>query len=222
MATVGKDLEDSAGRPYRPVLGEDSSGNKYVLKTNTSGQTEVVGVAGTATIGKVGILKEVRVTTVIQTATGGAYAANEIVGSDECTTTATAEWVFAEVGSANGAYGYIAGATVISESESITPRLTLFLFNAAPTSAVAGSAANTAPDSADLAKYIGKIDFPAMESLGTTDSTTTVSPSTVGNIPLVFKCAAAADDLHGILVTRDIFTQTDGDDMTIILTVEQY
>jgi len=69
---------------------------------------------------------------------------------------------------------------------------------------------------------VGKIDFPALESLGTTDSTATATPSTVGNLPLAFKCAAGADDLFGILVTRVAFTQTAGDDMTVILLVEQY
>jgi len=202
-----RQITDDAGADV-----SDDTANAIRVMTVTPG-----GVSATPTI-----IKEVRVTTVIQTATGGAYAANEIVGSDECTATATAEWLFAAVARENGAYGYITGATIVSESESITPRLTLFLFNAAPTSTVAGSAANTAPDAGDLAKYIGKIDFPAMESLGTTDSTATVSPSTVGNLPMVFKCAAGADDLYGILVTRDVFTQTDTDDMTIILTVEQF
>ncbi len=171
--------------------------------------------------GVTGTLKEVRVTTVID-ASDGAYAVNDVVGSDNCTATATEDWLFAAIAREDGAFGYITGATIVSESESVTPRLTLFLFNATPTSVLADNAANTAPDSADLAKYIGKIDFPAMNSLGTTDSTATASPSTIGNLPLVFKCASGADDLHGILVTRDIFTQTATDDITIILTVEQW
>jgi len=54
MATVATAKFDSDGRPYRPVLGEDSSGNKYVLITNSSGQLEIVLVSGTAAIGLVG------------------------------------------------------------------------------------------------------------------------------------------------------------------------
>lgn len=52
MATIGTGLFDSHGRPYRDAVGEDSSGNKYVLITNSSGQLEVVLVAGTAAFGK--------------------------------------------------------------------------------------------------------------------------------------------------------------------------
>jgi hypothetical protein len=84
------------------------------------------------------------------------------------------------------------------------------------------NAANTAPDSADLAKIVGSINFASMESLGTTDSMAIATPNTMGsNLPLPFKCAADADDLFGVLVTRTVFTQTPGDDMTIILLVER-
>jgi hypothetical protein len=75
---------------------------------------------------------------------------------------------------------------------------------------------------ADLANYIGKIDFPAMEDLGTGDSEAIATPSTVGGLPLAFECASAADDLIGILVNRDAFTQVAGKEMRVVLTVEQY
>ena len=172
--------------------------------------------------GNVGTIKEVRVTTAIDTSDDGAFAANDVVGNDDCCTTTATFITFSEVVRANGEYGYITSALIVSESESVTPQLTLFLFNAGPTSELRSNFANTAPDSADLAKYIGKIDFPALESLGTTDSHSLASPSTVGNLPLAFKCASGSDDLFGILVTRSIFTQTDTDDMTIVLLIEQY
>jgi len=167
-------------------------------------------------------LKEVRDTKAIETTVGGAFGANEVISEDECTTTALAAvWTFSAVTRKNAGFGYIVGATIGSESESVTPRLTLFLFNTAPSSSLESGSANTAPDCDDYDKYIGKIDFPAMESLGTTGSVATVSPSTAGGLPLAFKCETV-DDIYGILVTRDAFTQTDGDDMTIILLIEQY
>lgn len=195
--------------------------------------TGIVLAAGTAEIGKLaagaarigtvsGVLKEVRVTKAIDAALG-AYAANDVISEEDCSNVGpSSDWDFLAVARANGEYGVIVGASIISESESVTPRLTLFLFNAAPTgSNLIDNAANTAPDSADLAKYVGKIDFPALESLGTTDSVSIATPSTVGNLPLAFKCAAT-DDLFGILVTRDVFTQTPTDDITIVLLIEQY
>jgi len=167
----------------------------------------------------VGRIKTIRTTKVIDGGIG-AYAANDVVSNEDCCSTTATAWTFAKVAEGNGRGGYITAATVVSESESITPRLTLFLFNVLPTSNLIDNAANTAPDCADLAKYIGKIDFAALESLGTTDSTVTATPSTVGGLPLGFTCAADNDDIFGILVTRDAFTQTAGDDMTVILTVE--
>jgi len=178
--------------------------------------------AGTNRIGQVsGTIKEVRVTKALD-ASAGAYAANDVLSEDDTNGQGT-DWDFDGVGRTNGAYGLVIGAIAISESESVTPRLTLFLFNAAPTSELDDNAANTAPDAADLAKVVGRIDFPAMDSLGTTDSLAVATPNTpASNLPLPFKCASGDDALYGILVTRDAFTQTAGDDMTIILLVEQY
>ena len=167
-----------------------------------------------------GTLKQVSVTKALD-ATGGAYSANDVLSEDDTASAGTA-WTFAAIAREDGAAGYITKAEIISESEGVTPRITLFVFSATPTSELDDNAANTAPDSADLANYIGRIDVAALESLGTTDSNAVATPSTVGNLPLAFKCASDADDLFVIAVTRDIFTQTAGDDLTIRLTCEQF
>ena len=168
-----------------------------------------------------GVLKEVRVTKALE-ALGSSYSANDVLSETDTNTEGTA-WTFDAVAQANGSYGYIVGAIAVSESESVTPRLTLFLFNTIPTGCeLDDNAANTAPDATDLAKYIGRIDFPAMDSVGTTDSNAVATPSTYGNLPLPFKCVAADDAIYGVLVTRDAFAQTATDDMTIVLLVEQY
>ncbi len=174
--------------------------------------TVAIGVGGSVPA----VIKRVSLTKAI---TGGAEGANDVL-SESATNSVGTSWLFAIVARSNGGSGYITKAEAISESEGVTPRLTLFLFNATPTSELDDNAANTAPDSNDLAKYIGSIDFPALESLGTTDSVSIATPSTVGNLPLSFTCASGADDLYGVLVTRDIFTQTAGDDLTIVLTTE--
>jgi len=207
-----------------PNFQDDSLlGRLRDIYTNISGLlTDIVLAARTARIGTVsGVLKEIRTSKVIDGGLG-AYAANDVVSNEDCCATTAVCWTFTEVVRANGEHGYITGAIIDSESESVTPRLTLYLFNATPTSNLIDNAANTAPDCADILKYVGKIDFPALESLGTTDSTAIATPSTVGNLPLPFKCATADDNLYGILVTRDVFTQSAGDDIYITLPVEQY
>ena len=166
-----------------------------------------------------GVLKEVRVAKAID-ASIGAYTANDVVNDDDCSVTAT-YWTFAAVARANDGYGAIVGATIFSESESVTPRLTLYLFNAAPTGELTDNSANTNPIKTDRAKYIGQIDFPALESVGTAASVAIASPSTVGNLPLLFK-TVTVDDIYGVLVTRDAFTQTATDDIEIVLLIEQY
>jgi len=161
----------------------------------------------------------VTVTTTKALASASAYHAEDVLSESA---SAGTDWDFDTVGKVNGGTGYIVKAQAICETTAVTPRLTLFLFNAASTSAVNDHAANTALVHADLANYIGKIDFGAMEDLGTGDSEVVASPSTTGNLPLAYNCASADDALYGILVTRDVFTNTATNDMTIKLVVEQY
>ncbi len=159
-------------------------------------------------------IKSVKVTKALGAAT--VYHAEDVIS--EHTTTGTV-YTFSAIGKVDGGSGYIVGARVNSETTSVTPRLTWYLFNAAPSTNKNDHAANTAPTNADLGFYIGSIDFPALEDLGGT-SAAFCTPSTVGGLPLPFTCATNADDLLGILVTKDAFTQTAGDDMTVTLTVE--
>jgi hypothetical protein len=163
----------------------------------------------------------VRVSTTKACASATAYHAEDVL-SESASNGVGTDWDFAAVAKVNGGSGYIVKAQAVCETTAVTPRLTLFLFNAVPTSELDDHAANTALLHADLANYVGKIDFPAMEDLGTGDSEAVASPSTYGNLPLAFNCATAADDLYGVLVTRDAFTNTAGNDVTVTLVCEQY
>ena len=152
-----------------------------------------------------------------------AYAAEDVL-SESATNGVGTAWTFSAIAKVDGGTGYIVKAQAICETTAVTPRLTLYLFNTTPTSELDDNAANTALLHADLANYVGKIDFPAMEDVGG-DSEAVASPSTYGNLPLAFQCrntATVADDLIGILVTRDAFTNTAGNDVTVTLTAEQY
>jgi hypothetical protein len=167
----------------------------------------------------VGTLKIVSVTKAVVAA--GDYAAEDVL-SESATNGAGTAWTFTEIARGNSGTGYITRAQVICETTGQTPRLTMYLFKALPTSELDDNAANTALLHADLANYVGKIDFPALEDLGG-DSEAVATPSTTGNLPLAFKCADTADDLYGILVTRDAITgEAAGDDYTVRLTAEVY
>ncbi len=169
----------------------------------------------TETIGR---QKTISVTKALASAT--AYNAGDVLSQSASAGTV---WTFSAIARQNGASGYITKAHAICETTAVTPQLVLFLFTAAPTSTLNDHAANAALTHADLANYVGKIDFPAMETIGTGgDSEAVTTPSTTGNLPLAFTCAATADDLYGILVTRGAFTNTATNDMIIRLTCEQY
>ena len=151
-------------------------------------------------------------------AAAGNYTAEDVLS--EHITTGTA-WTFSGVVKQNGCSGEITKAQVICETTGLTPRLTLYLFTITPTSQLNDNAANTALLHADLANYVGKIDFQSMEDLGG-DSEAIATPSTFGNLPLAFTCPSNANDLYGILITRDAITgEVAGDDMTVNLTIEQ-
>ena len=167
--------------------------------------------------GSAGVQKTVSVSQAI--AAAGDYAAEDVMCSDATT---GVPWTFAAVSRVDGGSGYITKAHAMWETTALAPRLTLYLFNATPTSEMDDNKANAAPAYADLAQYVGKIDFPAMEDLGGM-SEAEATPSTTGNLPLAFTCASGADDLIGILVTRDAITgETATDVLTIRLTAEQY
>lgn len=146
-------------------------------------------------------------------AAAGNYAAEDVLSESASAGTA---WAFLGMGGS----GYIVKAQVICKTTAQVHRLTLYLFNALPTSNLNDNVANTALLHADLANYVGKIDFPAMEDLGG-DSEVVVSPSTIGNLPLQYSTKSREDALYGVLVTRDAFTgEAAGEDYTVILTVE--
>ena len=147
----------------------------------------------------------------------GDYAAEDVLSESASAGTA---WTFSGMTKLKGGFGKITKAQAICETTGLAPRLVLYLFSATPTCNLNDNAANTALLHADLANYIGRIDFSAMEDLGG-DSEAIETEGTYGNLPLAFNCALDSTSLYGVLVTRDdIEGERAGDDMTIKLTVE--
>ncbi len=147
------------------------------------------------------------------------YAANTVM-SDSAS--AGAVWNFANVTEIVGGTGYIVKAQAIAQANT-TPRLRVFLFNSGTlTCNVNSNVASNAPAHADLAKYIGGIDVPALENY-TGDSYSIATPSTAGNLPLAFQCASDNNCLYGIVMTKDATANiTTLKQLTIKLTAELF
>ena len=131
-------------------------------------------------------------------------------------------WEFHNVAKKNGGSGAIVKSQALLKTTALTPRWTLYLFTDEPKGIKNDNVANTSPTFADWDNYVDKIDFPAMEDLGTGTSNVTVTPNTVGNLPLYFKCHPNKNVLYGIAVSRDALTPTALDRLKFRLTIEQY
>ncbi len=167
-----------------------------------------------------GILKEVRVSQVIDGSLG-AYTAGDVVGADDCCTTLAVVWTF-DVARVSGGYGYIVGASLVNETENQAVQYDLLLFNATPTGELRDNAANDNPLKGDRSKFIGVVEFPLSVAKGTTVATyTEATPSTPGRLPKAFKCAAGTTSILGVLVTNTAYTQSATDDIEITLLIEQ-
>jgi hypothetical protein len=152
-------------------------------------------------------------------AAAGDYAAEDVM----CENATTGQpWLFPNMALVNGGSGSIIKAQAFWETTALTPRLTVYLYNALPTCELRDNVANTGPLAADLPSYVGRIDFPALEDLGGM-STAIATPSTYGNLPLFYKCGNTLTSLWGIVVTRDAVTgEAANAKMTIKLDTERY
>ena len=230
-------LADKSQRPIYLVAGLDRSEGTRVLEFDDDGYP-ILPISGTGTDGQSlrrvlvdsegrlysapNVVKQVSVTKAVA-ASGNAETAGDVLSESATAGLATC-WTFNALASTQGGAGYISKAVVTTQAESQTARLTLFLFNSpALTCNLLDNVANSAPITADIAKYQGRIDFSALGGTSTTDSNTIATPSTVGNLPMAFVCATGDDALYGILITHDACTTLSaGESVTVVLTVEQF
>lgn len=165
-------------------------------------------------------LSMVRVSTTKAIVAAGDYAAQDVISNS---TSAGTAWTFSDVVKYDGGSGTIVKAIVLCQTTNQAHGVTLYLFNATPTGALNDNLANTNPLYADASKYIGKIEFPAFGDLGDASaaSDSWVVPG-VGGCPLPFICAVGANDIYGVLVARDAFTnEVAGHSYIIILQIAQ-
>ena len=226
--TDNTELFDSHGRVIRALVSntaKDGSGTYYFPLLDSDAHLQVdalsaVLAAGTSRIGTVQPdMNEVRVSKAID-ASIGAYAAGDVVNDDDCSTTATS-WQLTGAASAVGGYGRIWNVKLINETENQAVSYRILFFNDTPTGELTDNSANTNPVKADRSKYLGEIQLPSSIARGATVATyTQASPSTVGDLPLDYKCAAGSTTLYFVLVTDTAYTQTATDDIEIIFEIE--
>lgn len=209
LSSDTKPTEASHGVNIGATFYEYDTGITYITHDGTNWVTKFGADSG--------VTREVTDTQAVAAAEN--YTANDVLSSNATTGVV---WNFADVVSENAGRGYITKAQITVETTGQAHRLTLLLFSESPSSELDDNKANTGPADADRGFYLGKIDLPALESLGTGNSDTVATPSSpTSGIPFAFECATADTDLYGILVTRDDFTnETATDDYVITLTVE--
>jgi len=166
----------------------------------------------------------IKTVTVTKALAGGTYIAQDVL-SESATEGLGNTWDFADLVRKPGGSAVIVQASVESESEDIVPRLSLYPYTKLPTCNLADNVPHIGPTPEDKAFFVGvPIDFIALEDTAnaTGDSYSSATISTVGNLPIYFTCENNSTTLHCVLVTRDGFTQTATDDLTVKLTVLQY
>ena len=137
-----------------------------------------------------------------------AYSVNDVVSENASTGTV---WSFTGF---PGAGGYLVKGRVTSNLVTgMTPRLRMYLFNAAPTGVLNDNEANTEPVYADEAQKVGYVDFDAMDnSMSGADS----SESQRDDLRLEF----SGHTLSGVLVTLDAFTPASAQQFTVTFVAE--
>jgi len=218
MTFNAEGLQDEKGRQIRVVLGntaKDGSGTAYVPLLDDDGKTIISPISGAPF--------SVIDTQVIDGSLG-IYAAGDVVGADDCCTTLAVMWEW-DVARENGGYVLITNLVLTNETPNIAAQYDLLLSNSNVTSAeLRDNFPSDFPLVGDRDKNLGVIGFPYSVARGATVLTTTeASLSTAGsNLPKLVKCAAGTTKIYGILVTRTAYTQVATDDLTIVMSGEQY
>ena len=140
----------------------------------------------------------------------GAYAAGDVISEND-TNGAGTDWDFDF-----GGTGYIIKAVVSHATSANTARIDIDLYSNPPTCELDDNAAGTGPITADIPYLQGTISCTALSSKGTGHATVTVTPSTVGGLPLEFN----APKIYAVTSTLDAVDFGDDTLLTIALTAE--
>lgn len=142
-----------------------------------------------------------------------AYAALDAISES---TSAGTVWTFADCARKNNGTGYIVGVRLFTDQTTCTARFRLHLFHTAPT-AINDNVAYPLLY-ANFTNRIGMLDIPALRTEGA-GSTAAGGINIIDRLPFV--CAAADDDIYGLLETLDAFTPASGQKVYIELAVSR-
>jgi hypothetical protein len=127
-------------------------------------------------------------------ASAGAEGADDVV-SDSTSVGKYWSWNF-------GGSGKIVKAVMNSATNAITPTSKMQLYSKPPTCNLNDNVPATSPNAADTPYHIGDIDFPALTDSGTGASSVSVTPSTLGGLPITHDVPM----VYGVLITKDSAT----------------
>lgn len=134
------------------------------------------------------------------------YAANDVITN---ATSSAVNRSISNVARSNGASGYLR-VLVMCSNTSVTPRLRIHIYDAAPNTAKNDNAAWAFDRTNDASKYLGYVDLDAMNS-GVAKSSEL----------FMYKCASASRDLFFEVQTLDSFTPASATGYTIKIIPDQ-
>lgn len=151
------------------------------------------------------------VATITRPADTAAYAAGDVLGT---------EMTFDGCARSAGGKGMIASAMVVDSANQATPPdLELWLFSS-PISDASDNAPFV-PTDVELASLVGIIPFPNIY-IGNATSGAGGNLAAKSDVEMLgFACAAASDDLSGVLVVRNAYTPVSAEVITVRLAVLQ-
>ena len=205
--SVLDDWDESDRAKVNPIVGqagvEGGSGAVSAKTIRTVLATDVGLPAGENHIGKIGGQKTYAKASFARPGDATPYSAYDAIADSTGSPTPTV-MIFANMGRAVSQYGYIVGASVIHEKVTVTPRIRLHLWNAAPTPINDNAAFALTYAIVTNDNYMGFIEFPSMSSESGTDYSR-AQRKDQGKL-LEFVCSASNTSLYGMAETLDAFT----------------
>ena len=198
---------------FREIKGVMADGiTKRTVQVDAEGRL-VIAPESSITVKKFRVRKQLE-------ANGSAHAAGDVLSESDTDGAGTA-WTFRDVVRVPGGAGRIVQATADTQVESQSYPIALQVYTKYPTSELDDNAAAASPNAADGPFLVDEVALPALHSRG--DNSYAVStPSTTGNLPLLFICEPGKRELYVIAIAVEATTQTAGEWLDITLYIEQY
>ncbi|KKM88888.1 hypothetical protein LCGC14_1254170 [marine sediment metagenome] len=199
--------------PYSKLKGLMADGKSFrYVQVDAEGRI-VIAPESSITVKKIRVRKQLE-------ANGSAHAAGDVLSESDSDGVGTA-WTFHDVVRVPGGAGRIVQVTADTQVESQDYIIGLQVYTKYPTSELDDNAAAASPNPADGPFMVDEITLPALHSRG--DNSYAVStPSTTGNLPLLFICEPGKRELYLIAIAVTATTHTATEWLDITLYIEQF